>query len=186
MKRPGQNWITLREATRRYGPTGLNLPVLLKLILDEDVSVRMFDPERRLHGLVVQRAELETLLPNVRSDRERADGLPVSRAAKVMLPGRCLKPVVLQKWITAGLLQSCQVGRACVVTHGDMQRFRDTYCLADEACRMLQVSRTTLARWEEEGHVQPVYGRRSHSGAGASVFRREDIENARPQRKRCA
>lgn len=160
--------------------------MLLQLILDEDVSVRMFDPERRLHGLVVQRAELETLLPDVRSDRDRADGLPVSRAAKVILPGRSLKPVVLQKWIAAGLLQSCQEGRARIVTHDEMQRFRDTYCLADEACRILKVSRTTLARWEEQGLILPVYGRRTHSGAGASVFRHDDVTNAHPLRRRCA
>jgi len=186
MKRPGQQWISLRQATRCYGPIGLNLPTLLQLILNDDASVRMFDPERRLHGLVVQRTELETLLPDVRSDRERAVGLPVSRAAMMILPGRSLKPVVVQKWIAAGLIQSCQVGRARIVTHDEMQRFRDTYCLADEACRILQVSRTTLARWEEQGLIQPVYGRRTHSGAGASVFRREDLEHARPQRTRCA
>jgi hypothetical protein len=186
MKRPSQNWITLREATRCYGPTGLNLPGLLQFMLNENVSVRMFNPERRLHGLVVRRTELETLLPDVRSDRDRADGLPVSRAAKVILPGRSLKPVVLQKWIAAGLLQSCQVGRARIVTHDEMQRFRDTYCLADEACRILQVSRTTLARWEEQGLIQAVYGRRTHSGAGASVFRRDDVTNARFLQRRCA
>jgi hypothetical protein len=186
MKRPGQQWISLRQATRCYGSSGLTIPVLLRLTLQNEVSVRMFEPERRLHGLVARRTELETLLPDLRSDRERAAGLPVSRAAKVILPGRCLKPVVLQKWIAAGLLPSCQVGRARIVTHDEMQRFRDTYCLADEACRILQVSRPTLARWEAQGHIQPVYGRRTHSGAGASVFRREDLEHARPPRTRCA
>jgi predicted site-specific integrase-resolvase len=73
-----------------------------------------------------------------------------------------------------------------MVTDAEMQRFHATYCLADEACRILQVSRTTLARWEEQGLIQPVYGRRTHSRAGASVFRREDVKNTRPQRRRCA
>ncbi len=186
LKRPGQNWITLREATRRYGPTGLSLSALLRLMLNEEVGVRMVKQECGLHGLVVHRAKLESLLPNVRLDRDRAAGLPVSRAAKVILPGRSLKPAVLQKWIAAGLLQSCQVGRACIVTHDEMQRFRDTYCLRDEARRILQVSRTTLARWEEQGHIRPVYSRRSHFDAGASVFRREDVKNTCPPRRRCA
>ena len=94
-KGPGQQWISLREATRRYGPSGLNLPALLRLMLRKDVRVRMFEPERVLHGLVVHRTELETLLPNVRSDRDPGAGYPLSRAAKVILPGRPLKPIVL-------------------------------------------------------------------------------------------
>ena len=54
-----------------------------------------------------------------------------------------------------------------------------TYCLASEACELLGISRSTLARWERDGKLQPAYSRRLNTGAGASVFRRADIEGLR-------
>ena len=40
---------------------------------------------------------------------------------------------------------------------------------------MLGVSRSTLARWEVEGRLVPVYGRRVTPRAGFSLYRREDL-----------
>ena len=42
--------------------------------------------------------------------------------------------------------------------------------------KVLGISRTTLSRWEVEGRVRPVYGKRVTPGAGFSLYRREDIE----------
>jgi hypothetical protein len=47
--------------------------------------------------------------------------------------------------------------------------------LAREACRMLGVGRSTLDRWEVEKQLVPIYGRRTHRGAGSSLFFRADV-----------
>ena len=41
---------------------------------------------------------------------------------------------------------------------------------------MLTITRSTLARWEADGRITAVYSRRNTPGAGASVFRRADVE----------
>ena len=56
-----------------------------------------------------------------------------------------------------------------------MERFRLEYCLAEEACRILGITRSTLSRWEVEGLLQPVYGKRVTPGAGFSLYRRADL-----------
>ena len=62
-------------------------------------------------------------------------------------------------------------------------RFRDTYCLAQEACQILAISRSTLARWEGAGKIRAIYSRKQHAGAGASVFLRAEIESLRIRHK---
>jgi predicted site-specific integrase-resolvase len=61
----------------------------------------------------------------------------------------------------------------------EVERFRTTYCLADEVQNSLGIVVTTLNRWINAGRIQPVYARRTHPGAGASVFRRADVEALR-------
>jgi predicted site-specific integrase-resolvase len=56
-----------------------------------------------------------------------------------------------------------------------VERFRSEYCLADEACRLLGISRSTLSRWEAERRIRPVYGKRVTPGAGFSLYRRKDL-----------
>jgi predicted site-specific integrase-resolvase len=62
-------------------------------------------------------------------------------------------------------------------------RFRNTYCLAQEACQILEISRSTLARWDGAGKIQAIYSRKQHAHAGASVFLRAEIESLRVQDK---
>jgi hypothetical protein len=78
------------------------------------------------------------------------------------------------------LLKTQRAGRARIVTVEELEQFRKTYCLADEACRALGIHRTTLSRWEVEGRICPVYGKRVTPGAGFSLYRREDIERLKP------
>ena len=58
--------------------------------------------------------------------------------------------------------------------------------LADEACRILDITRSTLSHWEAEGLVQPVYGKRVTPGAGFSLYQREDLAGLSRRRSRAA
>ncbi len=168
-------WLSLRQATRQFGPSGLSLGALIEFILSEELHARMAAPEKRLNGLVVSQADLASLAPRIRNARDQARGYPIHQLAKVLFPGRPIKPTVLTKWIAAGLLEAQQTGRARIVSSEEVDRFRSEYCLADEACRLLGISRSTLSRWEVEGRIRPVYGKRITPGAGFSLYRREDL-----------
>ena len=174
-KPTASRWLSLRQATRQFGPSGLTLGGLVEFILTGELSARMADPERRLNGIVVSQADLASLAPEVRNRRNQVRGYPIHQLAKVLFPGRPIKPTVLNKWIAAGLLKARKIGRARIVSSEEVERFRSEYCLADEACRLLGISRSTLSRWEVEGRIRPVYGKRVTPGAGFSLYRREDL-----------
>jgi hypothetical protein len=120
-------------------------------------------------------------LPKIQQEQDHTDGYPLSRLAQVLIPGNPLKEIVLRKWIAAGLLKANRLVRRWQIHASEVARFRNTYCLAQAACQNLGISRTTLARWEQLGKIHPVYSRRQHSGAGASVFLRAEIESLREQ-----
>lgn len=168
-------WLSLRQATRQFGPSGLTLGGLIELILTGELTARMADPQRRLNGIVVPQAYLASLASKIRNARHQVRGYPIHQLAKVLFPGRPVKPTVLNKWIAAGLLKTREVGRARIVFPEEVEQFRSEYCLADEACRLLDISRSTLSRWEVEGRVRPVYGKRVTPSAGFSLYRREDL-----------
>jgi predicted site-specific integrase-resolvase len=181
-------WISLRQATRQFGPSGLSLGALIEFILPEEVRARMAAPEKRLNGIVVSQADLASLAPRIRNARDQARGYPIHQLARVLFPRRPIKPTVLTKWIAAGFLKSRKTGRARIVSSEEVERFRSEYCLADKACRLLGISRSTLSRWEVEGRIRPVYGKRVTPGAGFSLYRREDltklVRRRRPRRSK--
>lgn len=168
-------WLSLRQATRRFGPTGLSLIRLLELIRNGEISARMANPEKHLNGIVVAQADLVAQSTAIRDRRDRTSGYPLHSLGKCLFPGRPIKPTVLKKWISVGLLKAGKSRRGHTVSGEELQWFRSCYCLANEACRLLGVGRTTLSRWEREGRVQPVYGKRLTPGAGFSLYRREDL-----------
>jgi predicted site-specific integrase-resolvase len=174
-KPSASRWISLRQATRQFGPSGLTLGGLVEFILAGEVAARMVDPERRLHGIVVSQANLASRVPEIRNRRNHFQGYPIHQLAKVLFPGRPVKATTLNKWIAAGLLEARKIGRARIVSSEEVERFRSEYCLADEACRLLGISRSTLSRWEVEGRVRPIYGKRVNPSAGFSLYRREDL-----------
>lgn len=168
-------WISLRQATHRFGSTGLTLLKLLDWIRNGKVAARMAKPIRGLNGIVVSRTDLATRAPQIRSMRDETAGYPLTRLGKVLFPGRSVVISVLRKWITGGLLKVRIHGRKCFVASEEVARFRSQYCLAHEVCRQLNIARATLRLWEREGFVQPVYGRQVTPGAGFSLYRREDL-----------
>ena len=147
----------------------------MEFILAGEVSARTADPRRCLNGVVVSQAGLKSLAPRIRDGRGQVRGYPIHQLGRVLFPGRPVKPTVLAKWIAAGFLKAQRNGRARIVSSEEVERFRAEYCLADEACRLLGISRSTLSRWEVEGRVRPVYGRRVTPGAGFSLYRRKDL-----------
>ena len=51
---------------------------------------------------------------------------------------------------------------------------------------MLGITRSTFSRWETEGRVKPVYGKRVTPGAGFSLYRRADLAGLSRRRRRAA
>ncbi|MCH8830074.1 MAG: TniQ family protein [Planctomycetes bacterium] len=175
------DWIPAREATRRFGRCGLTFVRLLELIRDGHVRGCREAHVTGWGGLRVPLQDLQSARPEISEKRDRCEGYPLNRLGRVLIPGRPLKESVLRKWIRAGLLQAERRGRIWHVALDEVERFRSTYCLADDACRMLRISRSTLARRETAGEISAVYSRRTHSGAGASVFRRDDVLRMRAE-----
>jgi len=170
------NWLTLREATRRFGKSGFTLAVILKLVRSGEVEACQSCDGTSLGMIVVDPMDLESNQDRILMKRHSEDGYPIHSLSGVLIPGRPLKAIVLQKWITAGLLSAKRSGQTRIISPEEVNRFRTTYCLADEVCALLGISRTTLSRWEESGRIMAVYSRRSHEGAGASVFLRSDVK----------
>ena len=169
-------WISLRDATRRFGVRGLNLVRIVEQLRAGRLGARRIPSDSSLRGLFLDFDELRELADNLQASTESQVGYSLDRLASVLIPGRRLKDIVLRKWIAVGLLQAERHGKAWRVAPEDVARFRGTYCLASEACARLGISRTTLGRWEVTRRIMPVYGRRTHRGAGASVFLRRDVE----------
>jgi hypothetical protein len=175
---PRPSWLSLRQATRVYGPSGLNLARALELVRAGRVAARADRRFSGLRGLWLSRPDLESQLSALRAGRRKAHGHSLCQLTKILLPGHPCREPVLKKWIRAGLLRAGRRGRAWVVSQEEVERFRATYCLADEACALLGVSRSTLSRWEAEGRLTPAYGRRVSRGAGFSLYRRADLWTA--------
>jgi hypothetical protein len=131
-------------------------------------------------GQALWQPDLEQCRPAFQAEFDRDRGFPLHRVGKVLFPERPIKVDVVKKWIGMRLLRAQRVGRARIITAEELERFRKTYCLADDACGTLGVHRATLSRWEVEGRIRPVYGKRVTPGAGFSLYRREDIEGLKP------
>ena len=174
-----RGWIPTRDATRAYGQQGLTLARIMAAVQAEQLSAWRDPKQSTWRGLFVRSSDLRQLVPLVRQEQDRRCGHTLNRLAKTFIPGRPLKDVVLRKWIEAGLLAATKQGRVWRIATAEVERFRATYCLADEAQRLLGFVKTTLQRWIYAGRIQPVYSRRTHPGAGASVFRRADVEALR-------
>ena len=175
------DWIPAREATRRFGRCGLTFVRLVELIRDGHVRGCRESRVNDWCGLRVHLQDLLSARPEISEKRDRCEGYPLNRLGRVLIPGRPLKESVLRKWIQAGLFQAERRGRIWHVALDKVERFRSTYCLAEDACRILGISRSTLARRETAEEITAVYSRRTHSGVGASVFRRDDVLRMRAE-----
>jgi hypothetical protein len=182
-KRPC-DWLSLRQATRQLGPSGLSLVELIRWVQAGRIDARRLPQHDDFGGLLVLRSDVEREVPALRAEREQERGYSLCRLAKTLFPERPMKERVLKKWIEAGHLQATRVGRAWNVSPQEVERFRAEYCLFSEACCILGIHRTTLSRWEASGVLTPVYGKRVTPGAGFSLYRRTDVLRLKDQRTR--
>jgi hypothetical protein len=180
------HWLSLHQATRIYGASGLTLARALELAQQGQVAARIEGRSSDLRGLWLRRSDIEAQVPQLQLLRDRLHGYPLSRLGKILFPGHSCRETVLKKLIRAGFLQARQQGRRWVVSWAEVERFQHTFCLAREACTILQVNQSTLWRWEQSGQLQPVYSKRSFPGAGFSLYRRSDLQELRdtPRRRR--
>ncbi len=174
-----RGWISTRGATRAYGQQGLTLARIIAAVQTAQLSARRDPKHSTWRGLFVRSSDLRQFIPLVRQEQDLKRGHTLNRLAKTLIPGRPLKDVVLRKWIETGLLIASKQGRVWRIANAEIDRFRATYCLADELKTSLGIVGTTLTRWIDAGRIQPAYSRRTHPGAGASVFRRADVETLR-------
>ncbi len=178
------NWLSMRQATRQLGPSGLSVVELIRWVQAGRIDARRLLEHDDFKGLLVLRSDVERELPALRAEREQERGYSLSRLAKTLFPERPMKERVLKKWIEAGHLRAARVGRAWNVSPQEVERFRAEYCLSSEACRILGIHRTTLTRREASGLLTPVYGRRVTPGAGFSLYHRTDVLRLKDQRTR--
>ena len=175
LKRPQSVWLSHRQATRQFGCSGLTLVRLMGFVRSGHVRARRSFGSVDWRGLHVHCEDLQQVRPEIRERQNQSRGYPLHRLGQELIPGRPLKDSVLRKWIRAGLLRAERRGRIRFVAPAEVARFRATYCLAHEVCDMLRVTRSTLTRWEAAGKIAAVYSRRTHLGAGASLFLRTDV-----------
>ena len=169
-------WMTARDATRAYGRQGLTLARIISAVQYQQLPARRDPKHSTWCGLFVSSTDLRQFIPRVREEHHQQCGHTLNRLAKMLIPGRPLKDIVLRKWIEAGFLIATKQGHVWRIANAEAERFRATYCLSDELCTRLGIVATTLNRWINADRIQPVYARRTHPGAGASVFRRTDVE----------
>ena len=170
-----KDWLKFREATRRFGRTGLNLVRLWKLLQAGQVRARRISGPATFASLLVSATDLKQARVEIQRLRDQDEGFPLNRLSRDLFPGRPLKEAVLRKWIGRGLLQAKKRGRVWVVSPQEVARFRETYCLLKEAAELLQIHPKTLLRWISQGELTPVYGPSRPGGGGFYLLRRGDV-----------
>jgi plasmid maintenance system antidote protein VapI len=180
VERCDSRWLSLRQATRVFGPAGLSLAATLQLVDKGKVEARRATDGKGLNRLTLWLPDLERCRPEFQAEFDRSRGYPLHRVGKVLFAERPVKVDVVKKWIDMRLLKAQRVGRARIVTAEELKRFQTTYCLAEDVCHILDISRATLSRWEVQGRIRPIYGKRVTPGAGFSLYRREDVDHLMP------
>ncbi len=170
-----QDWVSLRQATRQFGPSGLNLVRLLRLIQAGRARLLRSARTADFKSVLVCVSDLKKARPELHRMRDEAEGFPLCRLAKQLFPDRPLKEPVLKKWIAVGLLQASRHGRAWIISADEVKRFRSKYCLLHEASQLLKMHSKTLLRWIREDELTTVYGPRSATGGGFHLLCRSDV-----------
>jgi hypothetical protein len=151
---------------------------------DEASSLLAMKPEcgTRICGaaggtrLVVKENEIVAPSSAISSRRATASSIPLNRLTKSLFASCTISKRALLKWIEAGLLEATQTGCEWYVMAEDAARFRETYCIAAEAMRLLKRNRSTLTRWEAAGHLAPVDSTRMTRQVGFTLYQRADIQ----------
>lgn len=132
--------------------------------------------ETGLRGVYLQMSDLRSCTEEATAQHSVTAGWTLNRVAKMLFPEQPLKDVVLRKWMRAGLLRAAS-GRP---SSGASQTRRSPASERRTAWpKKLAGSSTSVAPRSLAGstgrRVPPVYGKRTHRTAGASLFRRADL-----------
>jgi len=173
---PPSDWIPLSEALRRFGAGGLLLTRILPLLIAGEISARRKGDPVTLGSLYFPVAELRRRSLAHKHDALAESGYALTQLAPTLFPGRPLRPIVLRKWIAAGLLHGSRNRKSWNVPAAEVAKFLATYCLAREACSLLDIARSTLDVWQRRRRLVPVYSRLTHPRAGTPVYLRADVE----------
>jgi hypothetical protein len=173
---PPGDWIPLSEALRRFGVGGLSLTRILQLLIADEISARRKGDTVTLASLCFSVDELRRHSRAQQIDALTESGYALIQLGRMLFPGRPLRPIVLRKWIAAGLLRGARDRKSWNIAAEEVARFRASYCLAREACSLLNIARSTLDVWQRRKQLVPIYSRLTHPGAGTPVYLRADVE----------
>jgi len=170
------NRLPLSEALRRFGVRGLSLAPLLRSLIDGELNAWREGESAKLRDLRFDPTELRNLTCERKLRTPAESGYTLLELGRSLFVGRSLRPIVLRKWIAAGLLNATRRRKSWHVAAEEVARFRATYCLAREVCSLLDVARSTLDVWQRRRRLVPVYSRSTHPGAGTPVYLRVDVD----------
>jgi hypothetical protein len=173
---PPRHWIPLSEALRRFGVGGLSITRILQLLIADEISARWKGDTVTLGSLYFSVDELRRHSRAQQVDIQAESGYALTQLGRTLFPGRPLRPIVLRKWIAAGLLRGTRDRKSWNIPAEEVTRFRATYCLAREACSLLGIARSTLDVWQRRRRLVPIYSRLTNPGAGTPVYLRADVE----------
>ena len=169
-------WISIREATRQHGQSGLNLACAVRLLVERNIRGRRSRDGTGINGVLLHAGDLKNQLPSIRTRRHQEHGYPLQQAARILFPRRPTKERLLKKLMELNLLDAKRINREWHISVDEIKRFRSAYCLATEAATIVGRHRQTLSRWEAEGRLTAVYGKRVTPDAGFTIYLRADIE----------
>lgn len=173
---PPRDWIPLSDALRRFGVGGMSVVRLLQLLSAGEISARRRGDSVTLGSLYFPIDELRRHSLAHKVDALAESGYSLIQLGRMLFPGRPLRPIVLRKWIAAELLHGARKRKAWNIPAEEVANFRATYCLAREACSLLDIARSTLDVWQRRKQLVPIYSRLTHPGAGTPVYLRADVE----------
>ena len=169
-------WIPANVAIQKYESQGSGCVEIVNWLNHKMVRGARLGGPVGFASLVVRDDDIVSQMSAKPNSRSNPTGIPLNRLTQTLFPGWPVTKRALQKWIDAELLTATQIGCQWYVLATDADHFRETYCIAAEAIRLINRHRNTLTRWESNGHLTPVDGPRGTPGAGFTLYRRADVE----------
>ena len=171
----GADWIAFRQAIRRLGSSGMTVVQLLKDLSNGMIQSQWNSHHRDLRGIVVNRTDLSAAIDRARQARHTSKGYSLREIGQVLFPDRPMTFRLMRRWLRLGLVRARRAGHKWLIALEEVQRVRDEYCLAVEACRILGIRPSTLVHWRAQGKLEPIYGRGAKIAGNFSLYRRHDV-----------
>ena len=178
IKGESAGWISLRQATRIAGPSGLALSQLLKLIQAGSLQARMAEPQKGLNGIVVSQADLAAAQRASRDQGDPSSDWSLHRAARMPVSRAAGKVPCSQAMDSSADCSGLPAGRRTMISaDGDHALPR----------RVLPGTGRNSDPWDQPSDSlplggarthPPVYGKRVTPRAGFSLYRRRICDDS--------